>query len=406
MLRQLFISALFSMLMLSNLTVKAQSEIRSAYQRQKQAMKAYNKAYTAFDAQDIAEADSLISGAILLSPKYPEAYYLRAMIREAQDNPFAALVDYETVIQLDPDNIEARFKKATLHYEMGNFEQALTDAKEVLGYENTYATTTVYYKIGPDGNVTGAATIQRMDADLHNLMGLAYQGLESLEASVEQFDEALTINSEEPQYYNNKARSLLLSGDTSEAITTYHNGLTVAPQDQTLLFNLSRVEEIEPDQYATMFEQGSNPQLLLQRAYEKFQDNDFNGALADYSSVLKSDESTAVTWLDRGRTYARLKQHSKAIQDYRKALELDAELIQSYYLLANSYQSLGKYKQALDLYAYYLTVDSSTPSVYYNYAICLHLAGNDTQACEQVDKALTLGFHQARELKSTFCQNP
>lgn len=406
MIHQLCISFLFLLLSLVSLDCNAQSETRSAYQRQKQAIWQYERAYTAYDKHNIAVADSLISGSILLNPKYPEAYYLRAMVREAQDNPFVALVDYETVIQLDSENIEARFKKGTLHYQLGNYEQALADANEVLRFDKSYATTTVYYKTGADGNVTGASTIQRMESDLRNLMGLAYQGLEMYDAAIEQFDAAIVINSDEPQYYNNKGMTELMTGDTTAAIATYQRGLAADPAHQALLFNLSQLEDISAAQYTAMFEEAKNPTLFVQRAYEKFQQDDYAGALKDYSTALKIEDDKASTWLDRGRTYARLKQHKKAINDYKRALAIDESLIKGYYLLADSYQAVGAYSQALDLYALYLTEDTSTPSVYYNYAICLHLAGNDDKACEQLKQALNLGFGQAAELQKTFCQNP
>ncbi|MEQ9298276.1 MAG: tetratricopeptide repeat protein [Cyclobacteriaceae bacterium] len=406
MIRQSSISILFLLLSLTGLDGYAQSETRSAYQRQKQAMRQYQHAYTAYDRHYIAVADSLISSSILLNPKYPEAYYLRAMVREAQDNPFAALVDYETVIQLDPENIEARFKKGMLHYQLGNYEQALADANEVLHYDKSYETTTVYYKTGPDGSVTGASTIQRMEADLRNLMGLAYQGLETYDAAIEQFDAAIAINRDEPQYYNNKGMTELMTGDTTAALDTYHRGLVSDPSHQALLFNLSQLEDISTTQYTAMFEEAKNPTLFVQRAYEKFQQADYTGALKDYSTALKIEENKASIWLDRGRTYARLKQHKKAISDYKKALALDEALIKAYYLLADSYQVIGAYTQALDLYTLYLTEDTSSPSVYYNYAICLHLAGNDNKACQQLKQALKLGFVRASELQNTFCQNP
>lgn len=406
MIRLIAISTLFSMLCMSARCAWAQGEIRSAYQRHKVAMQQYHQAYTAYGHQDIAVADSLITSALLLDPDYPEAYYLRAMIREAQDNTFAALVDYETAFQLDPDHVEARFKKAMLHYELGNYEQALADARQVLGYEKTYETTTVYYKTGANGQVTGAATLQRMEADLYNLMGLCHQGLQAHDTAIGQFEAALAINADEPQYYNNMALSWLQLRDTAAAVTTYRSGLSRVPDDQTLLFNLSRLETIHTDEYTTLYEQGSHPKLFWQRAYDKFTAADYTGALADYTTALSLDEDDPAIWLDRGRTYARLKQHSKAITDYKRALELDEHLIRGYYLLADSYQALKRYAQANDLYRYYLTQDHDNPAVHYNYAISLHLAENDQAACEHLKQAISLGFEQASSLQATFCQNP
>ena len=383
-----------------------QGEMRSAYQQHKQAMRDYEQAYAAFDRQDIAVADSLISSAILLDADVPEAYYLRAMIREAQDNPFAALVDYETTFQLDPTHVEARFKKATLHYAMGNFQQALSDAQQVLRQEGSFPTTTVYYKTEEDGQVSGAATLQRMDADLYHLMGLCYQGMKAHETAIDLFATAIENNAFEPQYYNSRAQSQLTMGDTAAAIITYRSGLSRMPENQALLFNLSRLETINTDAYSKLFEQGSHPKLFLQRAYDKFKEANFEGALKDYTSALKLEATDPTIWLDRGRTYARLKQHSKAINDFQQALALDENMGQAYYLLADSYQALKRYDQANDLYQYYLTLDPVHPGVHYNYAISLHLSENDQAACEHIKEAIALGFDQASALQATFCQNP
>ncbi len=370
------------------------------------AMSNYNQAYIAFDRENIAIADSLISNSILLNPGYPEAYYLRAMVREAQKNPFAALVDYETVIQLDPGNIEARFKKATLHYELGNYEQAVADANIILKEERSYETTTVYYKAGPDGTISGASTINRMEADLHHLIGLSYQGMEQYTQAISSFNEAISLNTDEPQYYNNLGQTYLLSGDSVNAITSFKKGIAIDPENGTLIYNLSRLIEISDDQYASMFAEVSNPAPFVSRAYEKFQSEDYDGALIDYSLALDINDKNAIVFTDRGRTYARLKRHKEAISDYQRALRLDESLIQNYYLQADSYQAIRQYQRANDLYEYYLIHDNTTPAVYYNFAICLHLSGNDSEACEQLDHALRLGLDLAEDLRPTFCQNP
>lgn len=167
---------------------------------------------------------------------------------------------------------------------------------------------------------------------------------------------------------------------------------------------------------------------------------DVQGALADYSQILRTSQNPKADWYAaRGRCYAALENHELAIQDYNTALFLQPTLLPVYQYRAESYLQAEKNWAAAiaDLshfiasdkvapkekteallyraFAHYRTAqlvqawqdteralaqDSLNAKAYYLQAIIAKAQNGNPLSCELLAKAAQLGFKDAEaELK-------
>ncbi|MBN2543234.1 tetratricopeptide repeat protein [bacterium] len=85
---------------------------------------------------------------------------------------------------------------------------------------------------------------------------------------------------------------------------------------------------------------------LLMSGTMKYDNGDYEGAIADFNEALKYDRKISNIWLQRGMTKFALKDTDGAIKDYSKAIKLVPCLTYAYVERANVYFILGEYDKA------------------------------------------------------------
>lgn len=94
----------------------------------------YNRGFEKADAGDYSGAMSDYSKAIKINPKNAEAYYNRALIKDAQFNDtFGAISDYSKSIKINPKDSDAYFNRAMLNQLMGDIKSACYDFRKAYG---------------------------------------------------------------------------------------------------------------------------------------------------------------------------------------------------------------------------------------------------------------------------------
>lgn len=369
--------------------------------------KAYNdKATRAYNYNDIPLADSLINIAIYLAPEVTDHYFVRAMIREAQKAPFAALVDYETVINMEPENMEAHFKTGQLYYNLENYEEAIKAINRVLMDDEIRNTTKVYFQTDQSGSTTGVSTLVKMDDDLFNLRGLCHQAIGLTEKALDDFEMAQKLAPGESEYVVNEAMLHLDMNDTSTAIQKLNNALNMNPQNERALYNLSLLTDISESQYDKLYEEQINPLPFEKRAYENFVMENYEAAIRDYTIAINLTEDKSAILTDRGRAYFKMNELTKAIDDFNHSLTISPQKTHNYYLLGNTYYQLKNYPAAVEHYSIYLTENQDNAGAYFNYGLSLHMINKDKEACFYLKKALAMGVMEAQKPLEAFCQNP
>jgi tetratricopeptide (TPR) repeat protein len=88
----------------------------------------------------------------------------------------------------------------------------------------------------------------------------------------------------------------------------------------------------------------------FRQALQKQSKGDYQGAIADYTQVLKLVPDSNGAYYNRGLTYAGLGNHTSAVMDYDQTIKLQPNYPDAYYSRGSSYSSLGDHKSAIANY--------------------------------------------------------
>lgn len=80
---------------------------------------------------------------------------------------------------------------------------------------------------------------------------------------------------------------------------------------------------------------------------ECYNNNDFEGAINNFTKAIKIDSNFKEAYLKRGLVYIKFKRYEKALKDCTKAIEIDSKDEISYYCRGVVYTLLERYKEAL-----------------------------------------------------------
>lgn len=97
---------------------------------------------------------------------------------------------------------------------------------------------------------------------------------------------------------------------------------------------------------------------LLENGITMYENNNYDGALNIFNSILKTNPNNAYAYYYRACVYDAQNKYALAIADYQKAISNKIELDIVNYLIAIDYDALGKYKDALSYYKKYVTLST------------------------------------------------
>ena len=128
----------------------------------------------------------------------------------------------------------------------------------------------------------------------------------------------------------------------------------------------------------------NNPHYLSGR--KKFEDKDFEGALADYSRSLQDEENPSV-YSERAVVYYYLKQLDKSLADMDHAASLEPENPYRYSSRAYIKDAMGDTEGAIQDYEKAVELDPEDSIAYNNLGLLLEKRGYKEKAKENYDRA-------------------
>jgi tetratricopeptide (TPR) repeat protein len=178
----------------------------------------------------------------------------------------------------------------------------------------------------------------------------------------------------------------------------------------TSLFELSKVNCVWGYTPNTHLEQlNFKPILaypnLLENAAKKQEQEDYSGAIADYTEFLKAYPNRVDAYSNRGFSKAMLNDLSGAIKDFNRAIELAPHSADAYNARGNVHAMAGKLGASIRDFNRAIRCDRNFADAYYNRAIGRHDLGDRhgakldfTQAARLFQQQQDLGgYQQARE---------
>jgi len=141
------------------------------------------------------------------------------------------------------------------------------------------------------------------------------------------------------------------------------------------------------------------------RGIARYNANDFEGAISDYSQAIMVNPGYSGAYFNRGIIWYNNRQFEKANEDYTRAIELNPRFFSCFTargilemdVLHNDSLAFSDYNSAIE-------VNPSFAQAYYNRGI-LSLRRNDlANACKDFHVVKSLGFSKADELIDQYCR--
>ncbi len=169
---------------------------------------------------------------------------------------------------------------------------------------------------------------QELGALVAVLQGLSHYGRGAYERALQAFNKAADLLPETPRLLGERWAALFFYrgnayadlGQYEQAIADYNQAIQINPQDAEAYNNRGIA-------YADLGQ------------YEQ--------ATADYNQALQINPQLAEAYYNRGNAYYDLGQYEQAIADYTQAIQINPQLAKAYHNRGVTYAHLGQYEQAI-----------------------------------------------------------
>ncbi len=364
-----------------------------------------------FNEGDWQGAMQYLDSCIVLDPFFFEAYYTRAIAKERVGDIHGAIADYGVMIHLDPDFTESYWNRAILYFEVEYYELSNTDLYSLLQIPEN-ETNAIYFRTRyPDNGVSGVATLESMEAQIYNQLGLVAQKMEKYNLAIAHFTRSLELFGYDADFLVNRS----LAYESTQQFACAENDLRLAkrldPDNSLVNFNLARIEEASGKNsqviasYTSIIEQSPEfSEAYAKRGIAKLKIGDLEGAKSDYDSALIYGADDPLIWMNRGIVQHRMKRFHEAASDLSKALELNPALENAYFNRGNSLMKMEQFERAINDYNSAILYYPSFAMAYYNRGIAYHRNDQLEEACKNIQKAMDLGVAQAKTTLDKMCK--
>jgi tetratricopeptide (TPR) repeat protein len=215
----------------------------------------YNLALSYLNLQRYGKAVKEFKRAISLNQKNPHSYANIAIAYEAMGNDQEALNSLSSAVRLDPQNINIRMNLATMYMNLDRYDRAIREYREVIAingryieaYTNLAKTLIAKNRIAEAKKyLQEASSVAPNNAETHYQLGNIYwKHDKDTEKALREFRLAVSLESQNPTYYQGLAMLLESMGKTDEAIDTWKKCMVYLNDALTKEKIAARVEQLE-----------------------------------------------------------------------------------------------------------------------------------------------------------------
>ena len=360
----------------------------------------------ALESEDYKEAVRHFNRALSYDAYYTDAYYLRAMARENIGDIEGALTDYNIILHMIPDHIEALFGRALLYYHDGKLEFAEGDFLTLLTTPKR-ETNAIFFRLSNyESGVSGVMTMEGREAEIHNYLGLVRNKLMKYDSARYHFNEAINLNGTDPNIFVNRGILSEELHDIEGARVDFERALAIDPGNDLAIYNLLRLSNDSQsiDLYTDLINE--NPEFdepYAQRALAKYNIGDFRGALNDYNKAIQINNKSPENYLNRGLIREKLRDFRGAYNDFDLAIKLNPDYTKAYLNRGNVLNKERFYQEAITNYDKVISLDPVNAMAYYNRGVARFNIKDRKRACDDVTRAFELGMTSANKTADKMC---
>ena len=177
---------------------------------------------------------------------------------------------------------------------------------------------------------------------IHNNRGDAYCRLGNLRQAIPDFDKAVEINPQYADAYYNRGVTYGKLGSHRQAIEDFDRAIEAGPE---------------------------RPEPYYNRGFAYGELGDFRKAIENYGRAIEINSENAEAYNSRGVAYGKLGDQRQAISDYDRAIETNPGFAKAFNNRGFAYDSLGNHKQAIEDYNRAIEINPDSVKAYYNRAV-------------------------------------
>lgn len=397
--------------LMTGLTALATAQVPVNQKESNSYLHYFQKGEDFFDVKELKQALINYNEAILLNPRYPDAYFSRAVTKEKLGDPPGAIMDYTLYLELKPNQFDALFNRALLNFEQSNWLAAQNDFRLLITLP-AGETTSIYYRQDRFfGGTNSIFTSQGTDkSHLFNYLGLTSFELKDFPNALSYFDSAIYHNPYEANYQVNAAQCYESLDQYDKARTAYQTALAINPDHAVAMHNLSTLNRKDGafTEAAQLLDDviNKNPNLpypYAERAFYEMNNGELAQALSDYDEAVRLAPTEAAYWNNRGMVKEKLKDWVGAYDDFSQSIRLNEKDEKVWLNRANLFFSFEKYDEAIKDYDVAILLYDSYSIAYYNRALAKHKLNKNKEACHDLKTAQTLGFEVNSKLLTRVC---
>lgn len=348
-----------------------------------------------------------------LDPARYEAYSMRALVKSNLNKTEAAITDYNIYLEFHPEQTDALFSRGSLHYLIEHYEMAKADFQKLLELPFD-GSNTLFYRINSqtDGIDKMFTQSESSKDPIYNFLGLTEFQLILYDESLAHFDQAISINPKEPDYYLNRGICYEAKGNETKALSDYKSALVLDADHAGARQHLGKLlaENGETPESIDYLSEAikENPMLpypYIERAYHNLKSKKYQLAIDDYNVAIKLDSMNEELWLNRAIAKEQLGKFQGAYIDYTQAIHLKPDYSKAWLNRANLLVKMNRLEDSINDYNVAVLHEPRYELAYYNRALAKHRLKLNDEACNDLKTAENLGMEIDTKIKSSICSH-
>lgn len=310
----------------------------------------FYRAVAKFNLEDFSGAEADADEAIKRNPFLSDAYEVRGVARQNLGNYQGAIDDYDKALSQLPDNRGIMFNKSLAQSETGHNDEALATLDRLIEAHP-----------GFDAAYTGRAKVRLAVKDTVNARA--------------DLDRALSLNP-------NSANAYVMRADIS---------MRSDGNFQAALNDMNEAIKLQP-RFAGYF---------INRAWLRYNLNDYFGAMADFDYALTLDPSNQIALFNRGLLRAEVSDNDRAVDDFTRVIEIDPTDVRALYNRSHLLREKRDYAGALrDLDAVIAQNNNLSGLVFERFEL-LDKMGHRREAMAEYDRAMAMSRNEQKQWTAT-----
>jgi len=292
------------------------------------------KGITAYYKQDLSGAVAALRQSTAIRPTIGAYYFLGLTFYQQGENELA-LSQFQTVLNNNPSNVQARLFLALINLKQKRTDNAINELKQIIQEH-------------PDHAVA------------HNLLGSAYLQSGMNDEGMKELNKALELDPKLAEAHLKKGMLNLSIGKFKEGEMELKTAVSVAPEIV-------------------------NTRLLLSSYYLKQQD--YSRALTTLKEGLSGKKGDALFYNNIAAIQARQNKNAESLASLQKAKEADPDFLDAYFNTALYYAVTGDNDKALNEYRAVLQRSPKNVRALVSIAMLLEVQGKESESASYFAKA-------------------